>query len=277
MDSFVRKVSLFSLCGLLAAASAMATIPNSATSTCPGCGGSGSKNSTIPVSGFRSSMSLLGHVGMEQNIVIRDFSGFPLEGALVEIVLSGCSGVRLCTDSPSGTGSTAGPQTVVCSPSGGIVSGVTDALGRVTLQVIGAGTEVALVFPPVVAGPARDCGSLRVTPFGSVVPINFGTLSVILLDENGGDGNSAHNGQSPLDFSWARADLKDQLPTPNGTNTYHSRSDFSSLANQFIGSPMTALDLSYLRQTLQQSTAFFTGSAGGCRDLSAPAGADYCP
>ncbi len=183
-----------------------------------------------------------------------------------------CAGMKLCKDPPL-----ANPlQVVTCGP-GTVqkVSGMTNPQGEVVLQVVGAGTGVG-------NGPSVDCTKLLVTPPAGGPAIFFSTESAVLYDPNGASGAGGANGVSAIDLSYARADLKDQLAPPNGTNTFHSRSDYSSVDGCSgagdCGAPMTALDIAFFRAILKASTvAPVTGSGGGCPDILAPAGPDYCP
>ena len=86
MTGLVRKATLLTAAGLLAASAAMAGVPSPANSTTPLC------------------ISLVGSLAGAPdaagsfNIVVRDLANNPLNGASVVIDLSGCGDLSICDD-----------------------------------------------------------------------------------------------------------------------------------------------------------------------------------
>ncbi len=257
MTGFVRKATLLSVCGLLAAATAMASVPSPATSTCPGCGGAGSPAAFINYVGFQgpqgSGFTTSAHAGTAFTVTIRDFAGNPVAGSVVELNSSACTDLVLCENIPSGVS-----QTVQCN---NIVRGTTNALGQVTLQPIGGGTNNGTGAPN--AGAGLNC--VQVTADG--IPLSSATA--VIFDQNG---FVTTTGVTALDASSVRKDLV------TAATIYRGRSDFSSRDGCAGGSDcsvLSALDFAYYRQILKESTASpFQGSGNGCRSTAA---SNYCP
>ncbi len=270
MAAYLRRVVLIILFGLLATVEAMATVPSTATSTCPGCGGPGSTPPFINIVGFTNPTvaafgpSASAHAGTAVTITIRDFAGNPIPNAEVALNIAACAGLKLCTVIPSG----AAAQSVVCP---NIVKGTTNALGLVTLQIAGAGTGIG-------SGPSTGCAQLVVTPPGGGGPTPMASLTTVIYDPNGASGSGGANGLSAADFAAVRLDVMAATTPPF---IYRGRSDYSSLdgcggAGDCL--VVSALDLAYFRDLLKKSTVPpLTGSGGGCPDFSAPTGPDFCP
>ena len=86
MTGLVRKATLLTAAGLLAASAAMAGVPSPANSTTPLC---------ISLVG---SLSGAPDAAGSFNIVVRDLANNPLNGASVVIDLSGCGDLSICSD-----------------------------------------------------------------------------------------------------------------------------------------------------------------------------------
>jgi hypothetical protein len=86
MTGLVRKATLLTVAGLLAASAAMAGVPSAANSTVPACIALvGSSAGVADASGAFS-------------VTVRDLANNPLSGASVVIDLSGCSDIAICDD-----------------------------------------------------------------------------------------------------------------------------------------------------------------------------------
>lgn len=86
MTGFVRKATLLTAAGLLAATAAMAGVPSAANSTSPAC------------------IALVGNVaGVPDaagsfSVTVRDVANNPINAASVVIDLSGCTDISICND-----------------------------------------------------------------------------------------------------------------------------------------------------------------------------------
>ena len=127
MTGLVRRATLITAAGLLAATAAMAGVPSATTSSQP----SGlfmkvlgqSAGSQDPASNF--------------SYTIRDASNNPVPGSVVILNFASCTDVRICS-SPQPTG------TANCGAK--TVSGVTNASGQVTFGIIGSSSAGAATF-----------------------------------------------------------------------------------------------------------------------------------
>jgi hypothetical protein len=86
MTGLVRKATLFAVCGLLAAGTAMAHVPDPANSECP--------SPCIKVVGHDGTV---GDPMGEYCITIRDFNNVPIENSSVVVDFSNCD-IQLCVD-----------------------------------------------------------------------------------------------------------------------------------------------------------------------------------
>src|SRR5262252_1224345 len=86
MTGLVRKATLLTAAGLLAASAAMAGVPSAANSTTPAC---------ISLVG---SLSGVPDGAGQFTVTVRDLANNPLNGASVVIDLSGCADLNICND-----------------------------------------------------------------------------------------------------------------------------------------------------------------------------------
>jgi len=86
MTGLVRKATLLTAAGLLAASAAMAGVPSAANSTVPAC-----------ISLVGSSAGVPDALG-SFSVTVRDLANNPLNGASVVIDLSGCTDIAICDD-----------------------------------------------------------------------------------------------------------------------------------------------------------------------------------
>ena len=119
MTGLVRKATLLTAAGLLAASAAMAGVPSAANSVVPAC-----------VSLVGSSAGVPDAVGTF-SVTVRDLANNPLSGASVVVDISGCSELAICQDQLDAN------ATVTCI--GKTTRKFTDALGQVTFTVLGGG------------------------------------------------------------------------------------------------------------------------------------------
>lgn len=119
MTGLVRRATLITAAGLLAATAAMAGVPSATTSSQP-------SGLVIKVVGHGSPPDPAGAI----TYTIRDASNNPVPGSVVICNFAACGDVRICS-SDVGTG-----MTVNCGSK--TVSGVTNASGQVTVVVAGA-------------------------------------------------------------------------------------------------------------------------------------------
>ena len=119
MTGLVRKATLLTAAGLLAASAAMAGVPSAANSTTPSC------------------ISLVGNTAGVPDatgtftVVVRDLANNPLSGASVVVDLSGCTELAICDDQLDAN------ALVTCGSK--TTRKFTDGLGSVTFTVLGGG------------------------------------------------------------------------------------------------------------------------------------------
>jgi hypothetical protein len=119
MTGLVRKATLLTAAGLLAASAAMAGVPSAANSTTPSC---------VPLVG--SSAGVPDAFGTF-TVIVRDLANNPLSGASVVVDLSGCSELALCNDQLDAN------ALVTCLSK--TTRKFTDGLGSVQFIVLGGG------------------------------------------------------------------------------------------------------------------------------------------
>jgi len=119
MTGLVRKATLLTAAGLLAASAAMAGVPSAANSTTPSC---------VPLVG--SSAGVPDAFGTF-TVIVRDLANNPLSGASVVVDLSGCSELALCNDQLDAN------ALVTCISK--TTRKFTDGLGSVQFIVLGGG------------------------------------------------------------------------------------------------------------------------------------------
>ena len=117
MTGLVRKATLLTAAGLLAASAAMAGVPSPTNSTTPPC---------ITLVG---SLAGVPDAAGQFNIVVRDLANNPLNGASVVIDLSGCNDLSICDDQLDAN------ALVNCGAK--TTRKFTNALGQVTFIVLG--------------------------------------------------------------------------------------------------------------------------------------------
>src|SRR5678816_3135222 len=117
MTGLVRKVTLFAVCGVLAASAAFASVPSAANSTAPNCVALvGNTGGVLDVAG-------------QFTVIVRDVANVPINNSLVVVDFSGCSGLTLCS-----TGAFAG-VTLDCGTQ--TARAFTSAGGSVTFRIGG--------------------------------------------------------------------------------------------------------------------------------------------
>lgn len=248
MTGFVRKATLLTACGLLAAVSAMASVPSSLTSSCPGCAGGPVLGPFVRYVGLTTTGALNAHTGPRGgalNMVIRDFAGNPVASSVVELRSALCTDLVLCKYIPNGTLPT--PQIVQCN---NIVRGTTNALGQVTLIPLGGGTNLGAS-----AGPGAGC--VKIFADG----LELSSATAIIHDQ---DGAVAGSGVTGLDGSRVLGDVA--VPVP-----FHGRSDFSCP----FGSCGTTTGLDFSQMLAVIADGAVTGSAAGCKQGIVLG--NYCP
>jgi len=117
MTGLVRKATLLTVAGLLAASAAMAGVPSAANSTVPAC-----------ISLVGSSAGVPDAFG-SFSVTVRDLANNPLNGASVVVDLSGCTDIAICDDQLDVD------ALVNCAAK--TTRKFTDALGNVSFTVLG--------------------------------------------------------------------------------------------------------------------------------------------
>jgi hypothetical protein len=151
MTGLVRKATLLTAAGLLAASAAMAGVPSAANSNVPGC---------VPLVGSTAGVPDGNGTFI---VIVRDLANNPLSGASVVVDLSGTSELALCDDQLDAN------ALVVCASK--TTRKFTDGLGSVTFTVLGGG-----------AGPAATLiGGGKIFANGTLI----GSPTVNAYDLNG--------------------------------------------------------------------------------------------
>lgn len=258
MTGFVRKATLLSACGVLAAATAMASVPSPATSVCPGCAGPGSGVPFIRVVGFQTAggNGATAHPGSTNALTIKDFAGNPVAGSIVELNFTNCTDMRLCQYIPGGV-----TQTVQCPNK--LIRATTNALGQVSMIALGAGLNVGLPASPTPAAPA---GCIQIVADG----IPLATASAVDFDVNGGAAPTSNNGMDANDLSKFTVDLF--------SAGYEPRADFSAFSADACGGGAADCGIVNANDLSQFSIFLFSnGSAIGCASGAGDVGVNYCP
>lgn len=176
-------------------------------------------------------------------IFIRDLANQPIANSHVWVDFSNCSDLRLSHQSSGLVNPALGAQVLDCPTR--TVRGVSDAIGRVVLSVLGASINTA---GPSAPGAGERCARF----YADGVMLGFAT--VLIHDQNGGSGLPGADGVEVSDLSRWLVDF--------GSGVYVGRSDYGP------GS-QGALTIDDLAVWLQR---FGRGrSAGGSL------GAGYCP
>ena len=169
-------------------------------------------------------------------IVVRDFANNPIPNSLVMIDLSACTDMKLCRYQHAGAN-------VDCSVH--TVRGFTDANGRLTLTILGAGLNNGRA-----PGPGAGCARI----FADGTPIGDATL--VINDQNGGFQPPGAQGMEVTDMLAFLVDY--------GNGIYRGRSDYSALFGFDMGA-LTVVDLSMFLKI------FGTGySSQGCPTFMCP-------
>ena len=169
MTGLVRRATLITAAGLLAATAAMAGVPSASTSTQP--------------AGLQ--MRMLGQSAGSQDpasnvtYTIRDAQNNVVPGSAVILNYSACGDVRICNNNPQPTG------TANCGSK--TVTGVTNPAGQVTFGIVGASGP----------GPAS---------FGSCVSVTADGVPMSNLRVATGDYDGV-NGMNALDVSACFGDV----------------------------------------------------------------------
>jgi hypothetical protein len=206
MTGLVRKATLLSACGLLAAASAFAAVPSPSSCTVP-C--------AVVVVGHNAANTLADPYGTFV-VVVKDATNSPLNNVAVKVDFSGCCTDIKLANTQLGTG-------VVHAANAAFVTGTTDVTGTVTFVVEGAASQGG--GPSTGALGTSGCATITATPSGgSAVLLTNGvdhpTVIVSTPDENGAAGTP---GVESTDLSVYIAD-KNAYTT--STANYRQRSDF---------------------------------------------------
>lgn len=190
MTGLIRKATLLTVCGLLAASAALAGIPSAGTSSLDD--GAGPEPNGLVLVGTTNPPDAKGH----KTIVVRDGAGVVVAGVQVTINLSGCTGLRLC--------SVQGHPGVTVNCGDKTVSATTNSLGQVTFRVVG-GTNNTVNGTP--SNGTTACASVA----AGGVPL--GTYRVGFIDQDN------VNGVNVTDLGRFVADFFDATP-------YQQRSDY---------------------------------------------------
>lgn len=264
MTGFVRKATLLSVCGLLAAATASASVPNASTSSGPGLGGAPAFINVVGTPAVGNTQAHPSTVGgsVVETYTIRDFAGNAVAGSIVEFNYAACTDMKLCSVAATNPGVS---TTVQCS---NIVRATTNALGQVNVAFLGAGKVVNPPNPGPAAGPGAGC--IAVTADN----IAMANVTAVDFDLNGNIAVPAsNNGTNGGD----QAVLKTDLGQIAATGSYRGRVDYSSRDGCGVAtdcSVINGLDQSYFKDILGQSAAG-TGSAQGCKNAGGTV--SYCP
>jgi len=168
MTGLVRKATLLTAAGLLAATAAMAGVPSAANSTVPPC-----------ISLVGSSAGLADASGTF-SVTVRDLANNPLNGASVVVDLSGCTDIAICDDQLDVD------ALVNCAAK--TTRKFTDALGNVSFTVLGgsngAGNATTLLGGAKIYANGTQIGSPTAAAYDLDGQLGLGAndLSAFLTD-----------------------------------------------------------------------------------------------
>jgi hypothetical protein len=162
MTGLVRRATLLTAVGLLAASAAMAAVPSAATSTQP-------SPLVIKIVGHGSPPDAAGNI----TYTIRDGANNPVQNSVVILSFAACGDVRICQSDFMAD------KTVNCAARS--VTGTTNALGQITFAVTGSGSG---------AGAPTTTKCVAVTADG--VPMS--NLGAATADYNGVSGVNGIDG-----------------------------------------------------------------------------------
>ena len=213
MTGLVRKATLLSVCGLVAASVAMAGVPSAGNSTIgTGITLVGTAGGVVDVKG-------------QKLIVVRDALNNPVQNSTVTINFTACTTagaeLRLCSTQPqAGVGVSCGNHEVVA---------LTDASGIATFRVVGNALNPGGGSPGL---PAAGFGTA-----GAVVKadgVTLGTLNVGAYDQNGAGGVGS------VDLALVANDRFSVNNVTANTGNFRGRSDFNG--DGFVNSVDLALE-----------------------------------
>ncbi len=180
---------------------------------------------------------------------VRDFTNAPEVGVDVEVDFQSCSDVKLCQAVVAG-------ERVDCANNS--FRAQTNAMGQVTMTILGAGTNSGQFVPPAIA-PGAGSGCVRISCEGVVL----GFATAVVYDQNGALPGSGNNGVNGSDLAIAKNDVgASTLGAP-----YRGRSDYDQ------DGTLNGADLGFLRDVIGRSS-LGGGSAMGCASSSGLA--SYC-
>jgi len=239
MTGLVRKATLLSVCGLLVAGAAIASVPSPNNSTI---------TNIVRLVGANAAGTIVDPVGT-YTVVIRDLANNPVQNSSVVIDFSLCG----TFDTNMGTIQNHPGVTLDCPTK--TVRGLTDATGTFSFRIRGGAHNTGNL-----AGNSTPCG--RVFADGVIMKAtatipgvgsatNIGTNGIIVSTYNE-DGAFNFSGVTPLDLSAFAGDFF----SPN----YYTRSDFNG---DGIKSPLDLSNMAGVFFTMFSSTSV-TGSAAYC-------------
>ena len=191
MTGLVRRATLLTAVGLLAASAAMAGVPTSGNSTL------GDPLVILRAHNGSAGASLV-EQGLPKTIVVRDAANNPVPNSVVVLNFSACNpDIKIGSTQPAGFFVNCAAKTV---------SGVTDATGTVVFRIVGASNTSSS------ANPGAPEGCCTVTADG----VALGTLSVGTPDLNGARGTPGDlgiDGTDTLQYTGSRFPGA-SVPTP---------------------------------------------------------------
>jgi len=194
MTGLLRRATLFTAVGLIAASVASAGVPNAINTSRPGSVVLVSKDPTQPLA-----------AGAAATFVVRDAANNPVPNSVVVISMAGCTSaeIRLSSNQPF-----AGVFVNCAAKS---VSAVTNASGIATFRLLG---RIAS-HPGTGSGATAQCASV------SADGVSLGTINVAVADQNGAGGCNAADGSlfladrdTPAGQNRARSDFNGAISTP---------------------------------------------------------------
>jgi hypothetical protein len=251
MTGLVRRATLFTAVGLMAAAAAMAGVPTAGNSSIGdpiiilrAFNGAGPGASAVDAS-------------LPKTMIIRDAANNPVPNSVVVLNFSGCGVVKIASVQPAGFFANCAAKTV---------SGVTDAAGSVTFRVVGASNTTL----PSEGLPVTE-GCVSVTADG----VALGNLSAATPDLNGAlmGGKEGMDGVDTAQYTGIRFPGA-SVPTPPpagpcvpGPGCFQN-ANYRTRANYIFGNP-TNTGVAFQFVDGQDTAAFALFRFGpGRRDVS---------
>ena len=243
MTGLVRRATLITAVGLLAASAAMAGVPSAGNSTLG--------DPIIVLRGYNGSASASAvEQAQPKTIVVRDAANNPVPNSVVVLNFSACHAagdIRVGSVQPAGVFVNCAAKTV---------SGVTDAAGSVSFRIVGASNT----SNATTVGAGEGC--CTITADG----VNLGSISVATPDLNGARGGASDPGMDGTDTAQYAGSRFPSAACPAQNPNYKPRANFNFVTTcvgvQIVDGSDTALFTIFRFGVSRNATGGGTGTNG---------------